>query len=134
MDRRKTIVIIPTDLPNPPEQHEVEVAWIVAKHYCQAVEFLRPVDDYKRTTADFIMHGAAWEMKSPEGKSKHNVERQIKRALKQSQNIIFDGQRTATSDDILINRLNYVATQRSAIRKLIYITKDQKVLELVWKK
>jgi len=134
MNNRNVQVIIPTNLHSPPETHEIEVAWILARHYEQNIEFLKPVDDYKRTTPDFVMGGALWELKSPDGKSKHNVERQIKRALKQSRNIIFDGRRTSVSDDVLISKIKYVSAPRSLIRKLVFISKDEKVLELVWKK
>ena len=134
MEKDKAQVIMPADLPNLPEQHEIEVAWILARHYQQVIEFLKPVNDYMRKTADFIMNGAVWEIKSPMGKSKRNVERQIKRALTQSQNIIFDGRRTAIPDEVLLNRINYVASQRTKIRKLVFIGKNKIVLELIWKK
>ena len=98
MSKRKAKVIMPTDLPNLPEQHEVEVAWIVARHYQKTIEFLKPVDDYKRTTADFVM----------------------------------DGRRSSIPDDVLLNRLNYSASQRTTIRKLIFISKEKIVLELIW--
>ena len=41
-------VIIPVNHPNPPEQHEVDAATVLACHYQSTVEFLIPVDDYKR--------------------------------------------------------------------------------------
>ena len=56
--RRKKVnpgqVIIPAGHPNPPEPHEVEAAYILARHYQETVEFLIPVDDYKRKSADVL--------------------------------------------------------------------------------
>ena len=57
MEIREAKVIIPPNLDNPPESHEVELAWILARHYGQSIEFLKPIDDYKRTTPDFVMSG-----------------------------------------------------------------------------
>jgi hypothetical protein len=54
-------VVIPTGHPNPPEQHEVEVAWILARHFGAKIEFLLPVDDYMRKTQDIILNGIEWE-------------------------------------------------------------------------
>ena len=34
-----------------------------------------------------------WELKSPKGKGKNNIERQLQTGLKQSKNIIFDARR-----------------------------------------
>jgi len=65
--------------------------WIVLeRHYNRAVDFLCPVDDYKRKTPDIVMNGQLWEIKSPIRKSKNTIKRQIKRAVKQSCNIIVD--------------------------------------------
>jgi hypothetical protein len=60
-------VIIPAGHPNPPEQHEIEAAWILARHFRTTVEFLIPIDDYKRKTPDIIMLGIEFEIKSPIG-------------------------------------------------------------------
>ena len=122
-------VIIPKNLLRPPEAHEIEVAWIVANHYQQAVEFLEPIDDYKRPTPDFVMNGMLWEVKSPSGKARRNVERQIKRAMKQSRNIIIDGRRTIMPDDVLISRLQHEAKAHGSIRKLLLFLKRKKSLK-----
>jgi hypothetical protein len=50
-------VIIPAAHINSPEPHEIEAAWILARHYGCTVEFLIPVDDYKRKTPDMVMQG-----------------------------------------------------------------------------
>jgi len=45
-------VIVPVGHLNQPEQHEIEAASALATHYQCTIEFLIPVDDYKRKTAD----------------------------------------------------------------------------------
>ena len=134
METKKPDVVIPSNIIPPPQEHEVSAAWILARHYEQTVEFLASIDDYKRKTPDFVMGGVMWEVKSPEGKSRQNVERQLRRALRQSRNIIFDGRRSAVPDDILKNKLKHEITIQRSVRKLVFISKDKKVLEIVWKK
>jgi hypothetical protein len=133
MEQTKANVIIPENFNKPPEQHEIETAWIIAHHYNQVIEFLKPIDDYHRSTPDIIMGGQLWEMKRPMGKSRLNIERQIKRALKQSPNIIIDGRSLNTADDILERKLHYVTTHHQSVRKLLFITKEKNVVEIVWK-
>ena len=73
-------VILPTGHPKRPEEHEVDTAWVLARHYRTTVEFLIPVDDYKRTSPDVLMNGVIWEIKSPKGKSRYTIQEQFKRA------------------------------------------------------
>jgi hypothetical protein len=124
-------VIIPVGHPNPPESHEIEAAWILARHFRCAVEFLTPVDDYKCKTADLIMDKIAWEIKSPQGNSKSTVRRQIGRALKQSKFIVFDGRRTSLADEILMNRIRAELKKRRSIKRVLFIAKSSEVLEIV---
>ena len=57
MNKDNANVIIPINLDNPPEEIEIKIAWVVARYYNQTIEFLRPVDDYKRKTPDIVMNG-----------------------------------------------------------------------------
>ena len=126
-------VIIPSNLDNPPEENEIQIAQIVANHYNARVEFLRPVDDYKRKTPDIMFRGQLWEMKSPMGKSKNTIGRQMKRALKQSRNIIVDGRRSPLHDKEIEAELRRQSFERHSIRRLIFISKEQVVIEILWK-
>ena len=53
-------VIIPTNHPSPPEQHEIDAAYALARHFQTMVEFIVPVDDYKRKSGDVVMLGVVW--------------------------------------------------------------------------
>jgi hypothetical protein len=57
----KARVIIPLSLDVPPEEHEIELAWILARHYQVTVEFLKPIKGYQVKTADVVMNGLIWE-------------------------------------------------------------------------
>jgi hypothetical protein len=123
-------VIIPAGHPNPPEPHEIEAARILARHFRCAVEFLVPVDDYKRKTPDIVMLGVEFEIKSPTGKSKHTIGYQFRRASKQSKHIILDGRRTPISDTDIMNNMHFELAKRSTIKRLIFISKSSEVIEI----
>ena len=123
-------VIIPVNHPNPPEQHEIDAAIVLARHYRCNVEFLIPLDDYKRKTADIIMFGVEWEMKSPTGKSKYTIQDQFKRASKQAKNIVIDSRRTKLKDDFIEKSIKIIFNKRHSIKRVILINKKQKVLEI----
>jgi hypothetical protein len=123
-------VIIPTEQTKPPEPHEVEVAWILARHYSCTVVFLIPIDDYKRKTPDMVMQGREWEMKSPLGKSKNTIGNQFIRAAKQSKYFIFDGGRTSISDADIEKSIRFEMTKRSSIKRVVFISKLGEVVEI----
>jgi len=122
-------VIIPPSLIKPPEQHEIDAALVLSRHYKCSVEFLIPVNDYKRSTADVVMQGVIWEMKSPTGDSKKNtIERQFKKGTKQSRNIVLDTRRTKLDDKEIEKRILYEVKKRTSIKKVIMINKSGKVI------
>ena len=123
-------VIIPVGHPNPPEPHEVDAALILARHFRCTVEFLIPVDDYKRPSADIVMLGVVWEMKSPIGASKATIENQFRRASKQSRQLIIDTRRTTLGDKEIEKAIIRETKKHSSIKKVILIDKYEKVVEM----
>ncbi|MDR0884990.1 MAG: hypothetical protein LBN22_01260 [Clostridiales Family XIII bacterium] len=123
-------VVIPNNLANPLEEYEIEVAWILAKHYNCAVRFLVAIDGYMVKTPDMVMRGVMWEMKSPCGNSKTTISNNLKNAKKQSASIIFDNRRMKMSDPKIQADLMRELVKRKYISRLIMITKDEKVVEI----
>ena len=122
-------VVIPVNHPNPPVTHEIDAAFTLARHYKCVVEFLVPVDDYKRKTPDIVMLGTEWEIKSPTGNSKYTIQKQFRRASKQAKNIIIDTRRTKLKDDNIEKAIIIELKKRSNIKKVILINKKEKVLD-----
>jgi len=127
-------VIIPSDMIVAPEIHEIQVAWILARHNNCIIEFLKPINSYKTKTADFVMNGLIWELtelKSPTGSSKkHTIKRQFFKAKGKRQNLIIDRRRTKLEDGFLLSKISYELKQHRSIRKLLYITKNEKIGEI----
>jgi hypothetical protein len=131
MKNHQVLVIIPDPHPNPPEPHEIEVATILAEHYKCVVEFIIPLDDYKRKTPDIVMNGVVMEIKSPTGKSRqHTIKYQFDRAMKQHTNsLVLDGRRTKLRDDFIEKQIRHELTIRHRIKQVVFINKVGKVLE-----
>ena len=124
-------VIIPAGYPNKPEKHELDAARLLARHFSCIVEFIIPSVDYKRKTADITMLGVPWEMKSPIGASRNTIEKQLRRASKQSKNIIIDTRRTSLEDCEIEKSIIRETKKHSAIKRVILIKKSKIVLEMV---
>lgn len=128
--KQRAEVIIPENMTPPPEKHEIEIAWILAKHYNFVVEFIEPMDSYKFKTPDALMNGVMWEFKSPLGFSKkHTIQRQLKVALKQSRNAVLDGRRTKLTDEFILDQIRREIPRHSRVGKIIFITKSNGIIE-----
>ena len=87
-------------------------------------------------TADFLLDGIAYELKSPFTNRPDKLERNIKRALKQSKNIILDSSRIkGLRDDKLRCFLIKKAQEQKQIGNLIFITRHGQIIDitsLIW--
>jgi len=123
-------VVFSVSSPHPPLPHEIDVAWVLAYHYRSTVEFITPIDDYKRKTADIVLHGVVWEIKCPTGKSKSTISNQIRRASRQSAHIIIDTRHTKLQYSDIEKRVIFGVSGKSDIKKVILIDKLGKVVEI----
>jgi hypothetical protein len=131
MKKEKADIFIPPNLDNPPEDHEIDAAWIIARHYNCLVRFLKPIIGYKVRTADFVIQGVLWELKSPVSASRRRcVTGQFDRAAGQSRSIIFDARRTKLEDNFLKAQLQKELQKRHSIQRLVFISKDKEVVAL----
>ena len=93
------------------------------------IELIPPSNTPKAKTLDFMMGGKAWEMKSPQGKSRATVEHAFKRAAKQSENIIIDLRRTKIPTNQANISLEKLFKTSRRIRNLKVITREQELLD-----
>lgn len=82
-------------------------------------------------TADILLDGAAYEIKSPKSVNSNTLEHILKKALKQSSNIIIDTSRMKNAHDdntrrFLINQVRI----RKQIKKLIMISKQGQIIDI----
>jgi len=117
-------VIIPSDTNPLPETHEVSAAQVISNFLKSDVEFIVR-NNYK--SPDINIGGVLWEIKSPTGTGKRNIERQLQLAMKQSENIIFDARRSKIHIVKIRNKLIYQANLTKRLKNLFLITKSGNV-------
>ncbi len=123
--KRRGRIVIPAG--RKPWPHELRVADILASAG-HSVEFL-PESNVR--SADILLDGVPYEMKSPFTNKTDKLERNIKRALKQSKNIIFDSSRIKDMrDDNLRRFLMRKAKEQKQIGELIFITKRGQIIDI----
>ena len=111
-----------------PWPHETRVARILADAgHC--VEFILEANITK--SADFMIDGIAYELKSPKGARMTSVERNLKRASKQSKNIVFDSSRMSNvRDDSIVRYLKRKLQEQKTIKIIIFISKNDNIIVL----
>ena len=109
-----------------PERFEISAAAILAEHFKCDIEFIRRSNT---KTADVIINNIAWEIKSPTGSGKRNIQHQFHRALKQSSNIVFDARRSKIHITKIIRELRRQYDMAKAVKRLVLITKTKKVID-----
>ena len=116
-----------SQLKHPPEQNEFEAAKIFAK-LGKDIVFVMPSSIPNQHRPDILMDGVEWEIKCPEGNSKRTIENNIRKALLQSHNIIFDLRHIRLSEKQCISELEQQFKRRTEIRKLHIIKKNGDLL------
>ena len=118
-------IIIPTG--RKPWPHELRVANILALAG-HDVEFL---SEGNIKTADILIDGIKFEIKSPFTNKPDKLERNIKRGLKQSRNIVFDSSRINNiRDDILKRFLVNKCKRQKQIGRLVLIAKSGEIIDI----
>ena len=95
----------------------------MASFYQCNVEFLTPVDDFKRKTADIVMQGKLWEIKCPIGTSKSTIGNQFRVGSKQARNIIIDSRRTPLAYENIEKTVIFELKNRPSVKRVIIINK-----------
>lgn len=120
-------VILPTILKPSPARYEVTAAQLLAEYFKADVEFIRRTN---HKTPDFLISGVKWELKSPTGDGKYNVQHQIKAAAKQSSNLVFDARRSKMHMAKIRNEVQRHFRHTKPIKRLVLIEKTKKIIEL----
>ena len=123
--------IIPKGLDKEPEQHEKSAASILADYFKTNVFFVKRAGI---KTPDLMIKGSIWEIKSPIGKGKHNIQHQFSRSGKQSMNIVLDSRRSIMSEMMFKRRAMHEFRENKNIKCLVVISKKGKVVLEEYKK
>lgn len=110
------------------EPHEESTARFLTK-YGFVVDVIRPVNTPKMHNPDFLISGVIWEAKSPEGRSKKNIERKFHEASGQASSLILDLRRIKRPANESENDALKEFKKSSRIKHMLLITKNRKLLD-----
>lgn len=128
MSHKPGKVIIPASVS--PWDHELKTAHTLAQHGF-TVEFVAVSNDHKAKTADVVIDGVLYEIKSPKTDKLSAVERNLKRATKQSGNIIIDSRRMSKLHDATIQKvLAQKLKQQKTIKKILFVNRKHQVIDI----
>ncbi len=121
-----------TIIPNNAYLHEHEYATILYLTECgYDVEVILPSSEKGEKSPDIMMNGLIWEMKSPVGKGKWVIKNIMQKASHQSENVIMDLRRLKHfPQGKYIKEVEYRFETISRLKKLIIISKEQKIIEI----
>ena len=94
------------------------------------VDFIMPRNTYKSKSADFLVNGAVWETKSPEGGGNSTVGRQFHEASKQADRLILDLRRIKLPADKAKRQALARFEKAVNIKRLLLITKEGRLLDI----
>lgn len=118
-------IIVPVGMK--PWTQEMRVAEILA----MAGHNVRFLEESNLHTADILLDGVEFEIKSPKSANANSLEHLLKKALRQSPNIIIDTSRMNNFDNVNIKKfLISQMKKRKQIKKLIMITKRGQVVDI----
>ena len=110
--------------------HELSAATILA-NLGWDVEFIQAKDQKFDKTPDIMMDGVQWEIKSPKTDKLSGIERNLKRASRQSSNIILDGRRIKNLHDKTVQAfLAKQLKEQRRVNRLLYINRHKEVIDI----
>lgn len=131
MVKKEYSVIIPRSYIPKPGSKELSAADILVDYFEADVRFVkRGVGK----TPDFLIKGKYWELKSPTGDGKHNIQHKLQEAADQSHNVVLDGRKSKLHAMKLKNEVQHQFNIIKKIKRLVFINKEGKAVELFRKK
>ena len=127
MAKKSYDVILPSDSKIRP--HELEAAGILANHYKTTVRVLPQSKRFKESSADFIIDGNSYELKSPITSSVRSINNLIQLATKQSRNVVIDIRKSKITEKRMIQVCNERLKSLKKLNKIVLIVNKKIVLE-----
>ncbi len=95
------------------------------------VEFLATKSTRYEKSPDVLIDGRQWEIKSPRADKLSAVERNLKRATRQSGNIVVDSQRMhKIHDSSILKVLMKKYKQQKTIKRLLFVNRKREVIDM----
>ncbi len=127
MSKPSYSVIVPKELYPKPSNREMTAAYILIDFFNSDIKFVIRSDN---KTPDFLIDNKYWELKSPTGNGKYNLQHALRNAAKQSENVIIDARFSKIHINKIKNELNYQFKHSKNIKHLLLIDKQKNVVEI----
>ena len=129
MPKKEYSVIVPKSVFPKPSVREMSAAYILLDYFKTDIKFV-PRSNQK--TPDFLINGLHWELKTPIGTGKYNIQHLLHSAIQQSKNIIVDARFSKMHISRIVSELKRHSTLTTkGIKNLIVITKSKKILVII---
>lgn len=111
-------------------EHELRTAQVLA-NYGHTVCFIAKDNSHKVKSADILVNGVLYEIKSPTTNKLSAVERNLKRAYHQSTNIVFDSRRMKRLPDKSIQKeLIKQFRLTKNIKNVLFVNRKHEVIDI----
>lgn len=125
--KEKYNIVIPENIYPRPNIREISAAYILAKYFKTNIEF---IPRGNQRTPDFLINNLYWELKTPTGTGKYNLQHTLRSATKQSENIIIiDARFSKMNISKIRNELNYQFKKSQNIKRLLLIDKQKRIVD-----
>ena len=81
-------------------------------------------------TADILLNETPYEIKSPLGDKKWTIARNLKRARRQSRNIVLDLRRIKRNENLCIREIQNYLNNSHIIEEILIITKERSLIDM----
>ena len=123
-------VITPVDMKPRPDAYEEEVARILARKFQSDILFVPPINSLHAPDLQVVRDGKFWEIKNIRGNAKNTIEDNLKKAAKQSENVVISLLRTKMTPVQAAARIRHnLSRSHGNIKNVILITKGGKTLD-----
>ena len=120
-------IIIPAEVQPGPSPKELSAARILLEKFKKDIVF---VSRKNNRTPDFLIDGLFWELKTPTGTGKYNLQHALKSASGQSDNIVIDARFSKMHINRIKSELRFQLSKANKINRLLLINKQKAVIEI----
>lgn len=120
-------IVIPVGMKPRPKIHEETAGDILANHFKSDVYF---IETGSQGTPDVSIKGIEWEIKSPIGASANNIQKNMREAAAQSENIVIDLRRSKLHQARALGYIKQFTERYTKLKRVLVITKAKQVLTI----
>jgi hypothetical protein len=120
-------MIISVGMKPRPKMHEETAADILAAHFRSDVYFIKTET---HETPDVSIQNIKWEIKSPTGSSANSMQKNMREASTQSENIVIDLRRSKLHQSRALGYIKQFTDRSKKLKRVLVITKARQILTI----